>query len=199
MINQGEATKRCGWSTSNSLMIAYHDREWGVPLHDDRKLFELLTLDVMQAGLSWNVVLHKRDGLRRAFHQFDPERVARYTPRDVGRLLADPGIIRNGLKVEATIANARRFLDLREAHGTFDRYIWQFVSGKPLVNRFKRLSQIPSRTRESDAMSHDLRQRGFKFVGSTICYAFMQSAGLVNDHLVDCFRHREVLVGIRTR
>jgi DNA-3-methyladenine glycosylase I len=188
---RGDGTNRCGWSTSNPLMVAYHDREWGVPLHNDGKLFELLALEAMQAGLSWNVVLQKRDNFRGAFHAFDPERVARYTERDIRRLLDDAGIIRNRLKIAATIANARLFLETREASRTFDRYIWQFVGGKPLVNRFRRLSQVPARTKESDAMSHDLRQRGFKFVGSTICYAFMQSAGMVNDLLVDCFRHRE--------
>jgi DNA-3-methyladenine glycosylase I len=180
-------------------MLAYHDREWGVPLHHDRKLFELLALETMQAGLSWNLVLQRRGSLRRAFHRFDPERVAHYTRRDIRRLLADPGVIRNRLKIEATIANARRFLDVREAHGTFDRYIWQFVGGQPLVNRFRRWSQVPARTRESDAMSRDLRRRGFTFVGSTICYAFMQSAGMVNDHLIHCFRYPEVLAAARTR
>jgi DNA-3-methyladenine glycosylase I len=173
-------------------MIAYHDREWGVPLHSDRKLFELIALEAMQAGLSWNVVLQKRDNFREAFHAFDPERVARYGERDVVRLLSNAGIIRNRLKIQATISNARRFLDTREAHGTFDKYIWQFVNGKPLDNRFRRMSQVPARTKESDVMSRDLTQRGFKFVGSTICYAFMQSAGMVNDHVIDCFRYREV-------
>ena len=199
MTARGSITNRCGWSTSNPLMVAYHDREWGVPLHDERTLFELLALEAMQAGLSWSVVLQKRDNFRGAFHAFDPGRVARYTERDIRRLLANAGIIRNRLKIAATITNARLFLDTREAFGTFDRYIWQFVGGKPLVNRFRRLSQIPARTKESDAMSHDLRQRGFKFVGSTICYAFMQSAGMVNDHLVDCFRHREVSAPARAR
>ena len=194
-----DVTNRCGWSTSNPLMVAYHDREWGLPLHNDRKLFELLALEAMQAGLSWNVVLQKRDNFRGAFHAFDPERVARYTERDIRRLLTNAGIIRNRVKIASTINNARVFLDTREAFGTFDRYIWQFVDGKPLVNRFRRLSQIPARTKESDAMSRDLRRRGFKFVGSTICYAFMQSAGMVNDHLVDCFRHREVSASVRAR
>jgi len=191
-MKRSDAASRCSWSVSNPLMIAYHDREWGVPLHNDRKLFELLALEAMQAGLSWNVVLQKRDNFRGAFHAFDPERVARYAERDIVRLLGNPGIIRNRLKIAATISNAQVFLDTREAFRTFDRYIWRFVDGKPLVNRFRRISQIPGRTKESDAMSHDLRQRGFKFVGSTICYAFMQSAGMVNDHLIDCFRHREV-------
>lgn len=184
--------KRCAWSTSNPLLAAYHDREWGVPLHRDRKLFELLVLEAMQAGLSWNLILQKRDNFRRAFHAFDPERVARYAERDIRRLLADSGIIRNRLKIAATITNARLFLDTRAVFGTFNRYIWQFVDGEPIVNRFRHISQIPARTKESDAMSRDLQQRGFKFVGSTICYAFMQSAGMVNDHTVDCFRYRDV-------
>lgn len=192
MATRDKETNRCGWSLSNPVMIAYHDREWGVPLHNDRKLFELIVLEAMQAGLSWNVVLQKRDNFRAAFHAFDPDRVARYGDRDITRLLGNPGVIRNRLKIQATILNARRFLDTQDAHGTFDKYIWQFVGGKPLVNRFRRMSQIPARTKESDAMSRDLTQRGFKFVGSTICYAFMQSAGMVNDHLIECFRHREV-------
>jgi DNA-3-methyladenine glycosylase I len=180
-------------------MAAYHDREWGVPLHKDRRLFELLVLEAMQAGLSWNLILQKRENFRRAFHAFDPDRVARYAARDIRRLLADSGIIRNRLKIAATITNARMFLDTREAFGTFNRYIWQFVGGEPIVNRFRHMSQIPARTKESDAMSRDLQQRGFKFVGSTICYAFMQSAGMVNDHTVDCFRYRDVSKSRRPR
>jgi DNA-3-methyladenine glycosylase I len=173
-------------------MIAYHDTEWGVPVHDDRKLFEYLVLDAMQAGLSWAIILKKRGHFRRALHGFDPARIARYTDRDVRRLLADPGIVRNRLKIEATIANARRFLDARDTFGSFSEYIWGFVDGRPIVHRYRSASQVPARTRESDAMSKDLRARGFRFVGSTICYAFMQAAGLVNDHVIDCFRYDEV-------
>jgi DNA-3-methyladenine glycosylase I len=185
--------KRCAWSNSDPLMIAYHDTEWGVPAHDDQRLFEYLVLDCMQAGLSWAIILKKRENFRRALDGFDPARIARYTGRDLRRLLADPGIIRNRLKLEATIANARRFLETQNAFGSFNEYIWQFVGGKPITHRFRFMSQIPARTRESDAMSKDLGKHGFRFVGSTICYAFMQAAGLVNDHVVGCFRYREVL------
>jgi DNA-3-methyladenine glycosylase I len=184
--------KRCGWVGTDPLMVSYHDTEWGVPTHDDRKLFEYLILDAMQAGLSWAIILKKRENFRRALHGFDPIKIARYSNRDVRRLLADPGIIRNRLKLEATIANARRFLDTQDALGSFSGYIWRFVDGKTITHRYRSTSQIPARTKESDAMSNDLRERGFRFVGSTICYAFMQAAGMVNDHLVDCFRHREV-------
>jgi DNA-3-methyladenine glycosylase I len=181
---------RCAWAGSGDpLMIAYHDREWGVPVHDDRLLFEFLILEGAQAGLSWRTILHKRDNYRRAFHRFDPERVAGYRARDVRRLLGDPGIVRNRLKIESTIDNARAFLDVREAFGTFDAYIWQFVEGKPVRNAWKSLRQIPARTTQSDAMSKDLKKRGFRFVGSTICYAFMQATGMVNDHTVGCFRY----------
>ncbi len=173
-------------------MIRYHDTEWGVPLHDDRKLFEFLVLDAFQAGLSWAIVLKKREGFRKAFSSFDPRRVARYDGRKVRALLADAGIIRNRLKIEATIANARAFLAVQREFGSFDRYIWQFVGGKTKENRWRTLKQLPARSRESDAMSKDLKERGFRFVGSTICYAFMQAAGMVNDHLVGCFRHREL-------
>jgi DNA-3-methyladenine glycosylase I len=173
-------------------MVTYHDTEWGVPLHDDRKLFEFLVLDGFQAGLSWEIILKKRENFRRALHGFDPSRIARYTGRDIRRLLADPGIIRNRLKLEATVANARRFLEVTEEFGSFDRYVWGFVGGEPIRHAYRTLSRIPARTRESDAMSRDMRARGFAFVGSTICYAFMQAAGLVNDHLVDCFRYRLV-------
>jgi DNA-3-methyladenine glycosylase I len=183
---------RCKWSMSNPLMIAYHDTEWGVPVHDDRKHFEFLVLDGFQAGLSWAIVLKKREGFRRAFHDFDPARIARYTARDVKRLLADPGIVRNRLKIDATITNARRFLEVQQEFGSFDRYIWQFVGGKPLKNTRRTMAQIPAKTKASDAMSKDLQRRGFRFVGSTICYAYMQAAGMVNDHTTDCFRYREV-------
>jgi DNA-3-methyladenine glycosylase I len=173
-------------------MIEYHDREWGVPLHDDGKIFEFLVLEGMQAGLSWRTVLHKRENFRRAFRGFDPGKVARFTPRDVRRLLGDAGIIRNRAKVVAAIGNARAFLKVREEFGSFDRYVWRFVGGKARRNAFRSLAQLPARTEESDAMSEDLRRRGFRFVGSTICYAHMQATGMVNDHLVDCFRHGEV-------
>jgi DNA-3-methyladenine glycosylase I len=173
-------------------MTRYHDTEWGVPVHDDRKLFEFLMLDGAQAGLSWQTILLRRENYRQAFDGFDATKIARYTPARVAKLLADPGIIRNRLKVQSAITNARQFLGVREEFGSFDRYIWQFVGGAPRVNHFKTLQQIPATTKESDAMSKDLKSRGFTFVGSTICYAFMQAAGIVNDHLVTCFRHREV-------
>jgi len=173
-------------------MTRYHDSEWGVPVHDDRKLFEFLVLDAAQAGLSWQTILLKRENYRAAFDGFDAESIARYTPARVAKLLANPGIVRNRLKVRSAVTNARTLLQVRDEVGTFDRYIWQFVGGAPRVNRFKTVKQIPATSRESDAMSEDMKARGFTFVGSTICYAFMQAAGLVNDHLVDCFRHREV-------
>ena len=173
-------------------MTRYHDTEWGVPLHDDRRLFEFLVLDAFQAGLSWAIVLKKREGFRRAFQSFDPRKVAEYDGRKVKVLLADAGIIRNRMKIDATIANARAFLAVQRGFGSFDRYIWQFTGGRPRVNRWRTLSQLPARSAESDAMSRDLKERGFSFVGSTICYAFMQAAGMVNDHLVGCYRHQEV-------
>jgi DNA-3-methyladenine glycosylase I len=173
-------------------MIAYHDTEWGVPLHDDRKLYEFIVLDGAQAGLSWSTVLRKRESYRKAFRGFDPKVVARFTPRDVARLLKDPGIIRNKLKIESGITNARKFLEVRKEFGSFDAYIWQFTGGKTVQHRCRRLSDIPATSDESDAMSRDMKKRGFTFVGSTICYAFMQAAGMVNDHLVGCFRYKEV-------
>ena len=184
--------KRCAWSNTDPLMIAYHDTEWGVPTRDDRRLFEYLVLDAMQAGLSWAIILKKRANFHKALHAFDPVRIARYTGRDLRRLLADPGIVRNRLKLEATVVNAQKFLDTQEAFGSFSAYIWRFVDGKPITHRYRFMSQIPARTKESDAMSKDLRERGYRFVGSTICYAFMQAAGLVNDHVMDCFRYRQV-------
>ena len=183
--------QRCGWA-KGELNIAYHDEEWGVPSHDDRHLFELLILEGAQAGLSWSTILNKRAGYRRAFDNFDARRVARYDARKVKQLLADPGIVRNRLKIAAAIQNAKAFLAVRKEFGSFDAYIWQFVGGKPKQNSRRSLSEIPAQTKESDAMSEDLRGRGFKFVGSTICYAFMQAVGMVNDHTVDCFRHTEV-------
>jgi len=171
-------------------MIAYHDREWGVPQHDDRALLELLTLEGAQAGLSWSIVLAKRETYRKAFDHFDARKIARYDARKVAHLLADPGIVRNRLKVAATIANARAFLAVQREFGSFDRYIWQFTGGRPRQGRRKSMAGVPARTAESDAMSRDLLKRGFKFVGSTICYAFMQATGMVNDHLVTCPRHK---------
>jgi DNA-3-methyladenine glycosylase I len=179
---------RCAWAQS-PLGIAYHDREWGVPVHDDRVLFEFLTLEGAQAGLSWETILRKRDNYRRAFAEFDPARVARFTPARIERLLEDPGIVRNRLKVAGTVGNARAFLEVQREFGSFDRYLWGFVGGKPRVNGWKAGRQVPARTEESDALSRDLLRRGFKFVGSTICYAYMQAVGLVDDHTVDCFRH----------
>ncbi len=183
---------RCAWGTNNPLMIKYHDEEWGVPVHDDRKLFEFLVLDGFQAGVSWSIILNKRQNFRKAFHNFSPKRIAKYAEKDVRRLLADAGIIRNRLKIRATISNAQRFLEVQKEFSSFDKYIWQFVGGKPIVHKFKTLKQIPATSKESDAMSKDLKARGFKFVGSTICYAFMQAAGLVNDHTTDCFRYKQL-------
>jgi DNA-3-methyladenine glycosylase I len=179
---------RCGWPRSE-LALRYHDEEWGVPLRDDRKIFEFLVLDAAQAGLSWEIILRKRAGFRAAFDDFDAEKVARYGARRVQKLLADPGIIRNRLKIESAIANARAFLKVQQECGSFAGYIWQFVDGKPIVNHRRSLKTVPARTPESDAMSKALKKRGFRFVGSTICYAFMQAAGMVNDHTVGCFRH----------
>lgn len=183
---------RCAWVSDDPLMITYHDREWGVPLYNDRKLFELLILEGSQAGLAWVTVLRKRENFRKAFHGFDSAVIARYSNKNVKRLLDDPGIIRNRLKIEATIINAKKFLEVQNEFGSFHKYIWQFAGGKPIKHKFKSPSEIPSTTEESDSMSRDLRKRGFKFVGSTICYAFMQAAGMVNDHTTDCFRYKAV-------
>ena len=180
---------RCGWA-SGELMIRYHDEEWGVPVHDDRTLFEFLILEGAQAGLSWSTILNKRQNYRKAFEEFDPRSVAAFDRRKVQQLLRDPGIVRNRLKIASTIGNAKAFLRAQEEFGSFDRYIWQFVGGKPLVNKRKSLRQVPARSAESDAMSKDLKRHGFNFVGSTICYAFMQAVGMVNDHVVDCFRYK---------
>ncbi len=182
----------CEWTSDDPLMIAYHDREWGTPVHDDRRQFEFLILEGAQAGLSWRTVLYKRDAYRAAFAGFDPEKVARFGARDMRRLLGDAGIIRNKLKIGSAIKNARAFLAVQEEFGTFDAYIWRFVGGKPKVNRWRSLREIPPKTRESDALSKDLKQRGFTFVGSTIMYAHMQAAGLVNDHIVPCWRWKEL-------
>jgi DNA-3-methyladenine glycosylase I len=188
---------RCPWAVTEPA-IAYHDKEWGVPVHDDRVLFEFLILEGAQAGLSWNTILKKRKNYRKAFDAFRPEKIARYGKRDVQRLLRNDGIVRNRLKIAATIENAKRFLDVREEFGTFDAYLWGFVGGEPIQNRWRTLVDVPARTAESDAMSGDLLRRGFKFVGSTICYAFMQAVGMVNDHLVTCPRYAE-LGGVRRR
>ena len=185
------AVHRCPWPRTE-LDIQYHDAEWGVPVHDDNRLFEFLILEGAQAGLSWSTILQKRPHYRRAFAEFDPARVARFTPARIQRLLRDPGIVRNRLKLESAIRNARAFLRVQEEFGSFDRYVWEFVGGEPRVNSWRTLREIPSRTAESDALSKDLLERGFKFVGSTICYAFMQAVGMVNDHTVDCFRYREL-------
>ena len=179
---------RCAWATTEPA-ITYHDKEWGVPAHDDRVLFEFLILEGAQAGLSWNIILKKRENYRKALDKFRPEKIARYGKRDVQRLLRNNGIVRNRLKIAATIENAKRFLEVRKEFGSFDAYLWSFVGGKPIQNRWRTLPDVPARTAESDAMSHDLVRRGFKFVGSTICYAFMQATGMVNDHLVNCPRH----------
>jgi DNA-3-methyladenine glycosylase I len=186
------ARVRCPWGDGDPLYVSYHDDEWGVPTHDDQALFEMLILEGAQAGLSWITVLKKRDNYRRAFSDFDARRIARYDTRRVERLLANDGIIRNRLKIESTIKNARAFLSVQEECGTFDRYVWGFVDGRPLRNRWARLKDVPASTSQSDAMSKDLKRRGFSFVGSTICYAFMQATGMVNDHLVGCFRYRAV-------
>ena len=182
---------RCFWAATEPN-ITYHDEEWGVPVHDDRLLFEFLILEGAQAGLSWTTILNKRDNYRKAFDGFRPEKIARYGARDVKRLLGDAGIVRNRLKIAAAIENAKAFLTVRKEFGTFDAYLWSFVGGKPIQNRWQRMADVPARTAESDAMSRDLQRRGFKFVGSTICYALMQATGLVNDHLVTCPRHAQL-------
>ncbi len=185
--------KRCSWvNVDNALMREYHDREWGVPAHDDRTHFEFLVLEAAQAGLSWSIVLNKREGYRRAFSQFDPAKVARYSEARIEKLTADAGIIRNRLKIASAVKNARAFLQVQEEFGSFDSYCWQFVNGRPRQNRWRSLREIPATTAESDAFSRDLKRRGFSFVGSTVIYAHMQAVGMVNDHFIDCFRYREV-------
>ena len=181
---------RCPWAGDDPLYIAYHDDEWGVPSHDDRHLFEMLNLEGAQAGLSWITILRKRENYRRAFASWDATKIARFGEKDFARLMADAGIVRNRLKIRATIANAQAYLAVRKEFGSFDRYLWQFVGGKPLKNRRRGLGDIPARTAEADAMSRDLKKRGFRFVGPTICYAFMQATGLVNDHMQTCFRYK---------
>ena len=191
MASQEPNLNRCPWVGSDPLMVAYHDAEWSVPVHDDRELFERLLLEVVQAGLAWSTILRKRDAFRRAFDGFDPARVAAYGQADVERLLADPGIVRNRLKVEGAIANARAFLKLQESGPGLAKHMWSFVGGKPIVHKFKTTSEVPATNAESDAMSKDLKKRGFKFVGSTILYAHMQATGMVNDHLMSCFRYKQ--------
>ena len=186
------APQRCGWSTHTELMTRYHDEEWGVPLHNDTGHFEAIVLDGAQAGLSWSTILNKRQSYREAYDNFDVAKIARYTDKKVEKLLANPGIVRNRLKVASSITNARAFLKVQEEFGSFDAYIWRFVDGQPIHNKWNDLKQVPARTAQSDAMSKDLLARGFKFVGSTICYAYMQAAGMVNDHLTTCFRHEQV-------
>lgn len=184
--------ERCGWSTSDPLYLEYHDNEWGVPVHDDRRLFEMLILEGAQAGLSWITILKKRENYRKAFDRFDAVKIARYDARKKRQLLGNAGIVRNSLKIDATIGNAKAFLAVQKEFGSFDAYIWQFVGGKPRQNRRKSLREIPPKTSESDTMSKDLKKRGFRFVGSTICYAFMQATGMVNDHVTRCYRHNQL-------
>lgn len=183
---------RCNWSTSDPMYINYHDNEWGVPVHDDRLLFEFLILEGAQAGLSWITILRKRENYRKAFDHFDPAKIVKYNEKKVEKLLNNEGIIRNRLKINATIQNAKSFLKIQKEFSSFDRYIWQFVDGKPKINKWKNLKEVPATSRESDLMSKDLKERGFKFVGSTICYAFMQAVGMVNDHTTNCFRYKEL-------
>jgi DNA-3-methyladenine glycosylase I len=185
--------KRCTWCLKTDLYIRYHDEEWGVPVHDDRTHFEFLILEGAQAGLSWLTILNKREGYRKCFADFDPEKVARFTEKRIEKILQDPGIVRNRLKVISAVNNARKFLDIQEEFGSFDNYIWRFVDGKPIVNRWTDMKQIPATSKESDALSKDLTKRGFKFVGSTVMYAHLQACGLINDHATFCFRYRELV------
>lgn len=187
--------QRCEWCGSEPLYVEYHDQEWGVPVHDDRKLFEMLILEGAQAGLNWLTILKKRENYRKAFDNFDAKKIAKYDKGKVAKLLADAGIVRNRLKIAATIQNAHAFLEIQKEFGSFERYLWQFVSGKPKINHWKNLKEIPPKTAESDAMSKDLKNRGFSFVGSTICYAFMQAVGMVNDHVITCWRYRAMKRG----
>ena len=187
-----EKNDSCSWPKNDPLMMAYHHTEWGVPLHNDRKLFEFMVLDAFQAGLSWQIVLKKREGFRKAFDHFDFKKIAKYNEDKIQQLLKDEGIIRNQLKIRAAVNNAQRFIEVQKEFGTFDKYIWQFTGNKTIHNKWKQLSEIPAKSPESDTMSKDLQKRGFKFVGSTICYAFMQAAGMVNDHMVNCIRYKEL-------
>jgi DNA-3-methyladenine glycosylase I len=191
MTKASKSISRCSWAT-NELSIAYHDKEWGVPLHEDRALFEFLILEGAQAGLSWNTILQKRENYRAALDHFDFEKIARYDQRKVQALLKNEGIVRNRLKIASAVQNAGALLEVRKEFGSFDQYVWQFVEGKPVTNRRRSLGQVPARTPQSDTMSKDLKQRGFNFIGTTICYAFMQAVGMVNDHLVTCFRYPQI-------
>lgn len=198
-MNYGESEShtnmnRCNWCLTHPLLQAYHDTEWGVPLHDDQKLFEFLILEGAQAGLSWLTILKRRESYRKAFDHFDPEKIVLYTPQRIESLLKNHDIIRNRLKIISVIKNARAYLTLKEKHGSFDRYIWQFVDGKPIQNRIKKMEELPTKTEQSDFMSKELKKQGFSFVGSTICYAFMQATGMVNDHLVTCFKNKELVL-----
>ena len=184
--------KRCNWSEGDKLDVEYHDTEWGVPVHDDQVLFEFLTLEGAQAGLSWRTVLHKRENYRRAFAHFDPEKVVQFDQAKIESLMQDQGIVRNRLKIESTINNARVLLEIKQEFGSFDTYLWDFVGGDPLINHWRNMGEVPSSSPQSDSMSKSLKKRGFRFVGTTICYAYMQACGLVNDHLTECFRHQEV-------
>ena len=191
-MSKAARQKRCSWCGKDALYVAYHDQEWGVPLHDEQKLFEFLILEGAQAGLSWLTILKKRDAYRKAYYQFDIEKVARFNSRSIERLMNNSGIVRNRLKIEASINNARAFLEVQNEFGSFDKFIWQYVDHQAIQNQWKRLRDIPTSTRESEQMSEDLQQRGFRFVGPTICYAFMQAVGMVNDHVTGCFRHKQV-------
>lgn len=186
--------KRCEWGAENKpLLMKYHDKEWGVPIHNDRKLFEFLVLEGFQAGLNWLIILNKRENFRKAFDDFDFKKISAYGKKDVARLMKNKGIVRNRLKIEAAIINAQKFMEIRKEFGTFDKYIWGFIKGKPIKNKFRTLKQLPASTKISDAISKDLKERGFKFVGSTIIYAHMQATGMVNDHVVDCFRYKQLV------
>jgi DNA-3-methyladenine glycosylase I len=189
-MTKSKTVTRCPWGTSDPIYIEYHDKEWGIPVHDDRKLFEMLILEGAQAGLSWITILKKRDNYRKAFDNFDANKIARYNKRKIEQLLKNEGIVRNKLKVNAAVINANAFLKIREEYGSFDKYIWQFAGGKPIINKRSSMKDIPAKTKESDAMSKDLLKRGFKFTGSTICYAFMQAVGMVNDHIIACWRYK---------
>jgi DNA-3-methyladenine glycosylase I len=189
---KGDIPYRCPWALSSELMIKYHDEEWGVPIHNERKLFEFIVLDTFQAGLSWSTILNKRENFRNAFDNFEPGKVARYSEKRIQKLLNDAGIIRNKLKIYGTVNNAKKFIEIQKEHGSFDNYVWQFTNHKTIRNSWKDIRNIPPRTIQSDAMSKSLYEKGFKFVGSTICYAFMQAAGIVNDHLIKCHRYRSL-------
>jgi DNA-3-methyladenine glycosylase I len=189
--------KRCAWPSDDLLMMQYHDEEWGVPVHEDRLHFEFMILDAFQAGLSWRTILHKRENFRKAFDLFHPETIARYNAKKIENLLKDAGIIRNRLKIESTVRNAKAFLEIQKECDSFDQYIWQFTGGKTLHNHWENFKELPAKTKESDTMSKDLKKRGFNFVGSTICYAYMQAAGMVNDHMVECFRYTQVKKAVK--